>query len=101
MPEAPSSGYRWQLAEMPDGLALVRDEYRPPEAHGVAEPVLGGRGQHRFLLRIDTAGRRAIRWELRRPWQRDAAAETFAVAIAADLGPTTGVVLPHQLVSAA
>lgn len=101
IPEAPSSGFRWQLAEVPDGLALVRDEYHPPEVQGHADPILGGRGQHRFLLRIDTAGRREVRWELRRPWQRDEAAETFAVAIAADAGPTAGIVLPHQLVSAA
>lgn len=97
LPEAPSSGYRWQPAAVPEGLSLVRDEYRAPSE----APALGGRGTHRFLFRVDAAGERQMRLEMRRPWQREAVpAEEHRVRIAAEPKPTAGVVSPRLLIGA-
>ena len=94
VPEAPSSGYLWQVAQLSSGLALVREEYRPD--HGDA---LGGRGTHRFLFRVDAAGRREVRLELRRPWQPGAPAESFRVDVAAEPAPGPGIVDPAALLA--
>lgn len=94
-PEVPSSGYLWQIPASTTGLALVRDEYREP-----GDSVLGGRGQHRFVFRVESAGSWDVALELRRPWQRDMAAETTRVHVTAQPQPTQGIVNPDQLVAA-
>lgn len=94
VPEAPSSGYLWQAANPADGLSLVRDEY-----HGTDDThLLGGRGVHRFVFRVESAGRRQVRLELRRPWQRGVApVEERQVEIAAEPKPAPGIVQPRLL----
>lgn len=96
VPETPSSGYIWQPVLPDDGLALVRDEYRAPDGQ-----ALGGRGRHRFLFRADAAGRRRVRLEMRRPWQRGDAAETFNIEVTVEPSPAAGMVRTSQLVPAA
>lgn len=92
-PETPSSGYLWQVIPSA-GLALVRDEYRSPDA------ALGGRGWHRFLFRAETTGQWGVALELRRPWQHDvAAAEVVRVTVMARPQPTPGLVQPELLVA--
>lgn len=94
--EIPSSGYLWQPRDIPAGLSLVRDEYVP--AH---DDLLGGQGSHRFLFRVEVAGRQPLRFELCRPWQPEQIAETVAMEVAAQPQPDKGVVLPEQLIAAA
>jgi predicted secreted protein len=96
-PEVPSNGYLWQLTSLPDGLALVREDYRDASE---AE-VLGAHGTHRFLFRVDEPGHRQVRLELRRPWQSSASpAEERRVVIAAEPRPVAGIVQPRLLVPA-
>lgn len=96
LPAAPSSGYLWEAIALPDSLEFVRDEYRPED-----EAALGGEGTHRFYFRVEGAGRRHVRLEMRRPWQRAAPAEAVEVEITAAPGPTAGIVQPNQLLLAA
>jgi predicted secreted protein len=97
VPEAPSSGYIWQVGPASDGLTLIRDEYRAP----VGEGSLGGGGVHRFLFRVETPGRREVRLEMRRPWQRGASpADVRRVEIAAAAKPAPGMVHPRMLLPA-
>lgn len=93
-PEIPSSGYLWQLT-LPHGLALIRDEYCAADAE-----TLGGKGWHRFLFRVETAGQLDVIMEMRRPWQRGAAAETTHVAVIAQPQPAPGIVQPSLLIAA-
>jgi Zn-dependent peptidase ImmA (M78 family)/predicted secreted protein len=99
VPEAPSSGYIWQAADIPDGLSLVREEYQGPNGtHG-----LGGRGYHRFLLRMEAPGRRRVRLVLRRPWlaDREPPAEERWVQISTAARPMKGLVQPEILLAVA
>jgi Zn-dependent peptidase ImmA (M78 family)/predicted secreted protein len=97
VPEVPSSGYLWQPAILPEGLALMRDEYREPDG----SEALGSQGAHRFLFRVEAPGSTEVRLELRRPWQQGAApAEECRVEIIAEPRPAAGVVNPRQLVTA-
>ena len=96
VPEAPSSGFVWEVASVAPGVALVGDEFRAPE-----ERALGGRGWHRFLLRVDAAGQQQVRLDLRRPWRSGPAAESVQVGITAEPAPTPGIVQPRVLVPAA
>jgi Zn-dependent peptidase ImmA (M78 family)/predicted secreted protein len=93
VPEVPSSGYLWEATYIPPGLSLVHDEYRAPDRGS-----LGGRGHHRFMFRIEAAGRRRLHLEMRRPWQSGAAAETFEIDIAAEPQPAPGIVHSRLLV---
>ncbi len=94
VPEAPSSGYIWQMGPASDGLTLIRDEYRAPDS----EASLGGGGVHRFLFRVETPGQREVRLEMRRPWQRGARPAEFRhVEIAAAAKPAPGMVHPRML----
>jgi len=96
LPEIPSSGYLWQSADVPDFMNLVRDEYRP-----LVPEILGGNGVHRFVFSLQTHGHRRVRFELGRPWQRGAVAETRDIDVVASQQPVPGVVDPLILVSAA
>jgi Zn-dependent peptidase ImmA (M78 family) len=96
VPETPSSGYLWQPTAVSEGVSLVRDEYRGLEP----QHRLGSRGAHRFLFRVETAGRRDVRLELRRPWQRSVSPSAERVLeIAAAPKPTAGVINQHWLVA--
>jgi predicted secreted protein len=96
VPEVPSSGYVWEAASLSSGLALAADEYRAPEM-----PALGGRGWHRFLVRVDGAGHQLLRLDLRRTWQAGPPEESIQVDITAEPVPTPGIVEPRVLVPAA
>jgi Zn-dependent peptidase ImmA (M78 family)/predicted secreted protein len=96
VPETPSSGYVWQTADLPEGLALVRDEYRGQEGQ-----VLGGRGRHRFIFRVDTPGRSSLRLEMRRPWQPQTAADAYGLEVIAEPTPAPGIVQPRLLATGA
>jgi predicted secreted protein len=98
VPEMPSSGYLWEAA-VPPGFHLVGDDFQSAEqSHS-----LGPRGRHRFLVRLDSAGRRVLRFEMRHPWEAATtpAAETVQLGIFAEATPAPGIVEPKRLVGAA
>ncbi len=76
--EAPSSGYVWEAAAVAPGLVLVGDEFLAPDA-----PTLGGRGWHRFIIRVDAPGHQSLRLDLRRPWETRPAVESLQFDITA------------------
>jgi predicted secreted protein len=62
-----SAGYRWSLAESGDGgLERVGEPY-----YVVEKAVPGGGGAEYWTFRATRAGNKALRFEYRRPWERD------------------------------
>ncbi len=94
--EIPSSGFLWQPIEVPAGVTLVRDEYVPIQAD-----LLGGQGSHRFIFRVEVAGRLPLRFVLGRPWLGNHVSDTFELEIVAQPQPTSGLVHPERLIAAA
>ena len=72
LPESASTGYRWELADLPRGLTLVDDDH---ELAGEAPP--GASGLRVFQLRVDASG--VVSAHMRRSWESDAAIQTFSV----------------------
>jgi Zn-dependent peptidase ImmA (M78 family) len=95
MPEATSGGYLWEVTAAA-GLSLIRDEYRLPDGDD-----FGGLVPHRFLFRVDAAGREALQFAMRQPWDPASTAGTFRVDIAAEPPPVEGLVEPELLLAAA
>lgn len=96
VPETPSSGYVWATSAVPPELVLLWDEYMTPD-----ERAIGATSRHRFLFRVDAAVRGLLQIELRRPWEVRPPAESVQVHITADPAPTSGLVRPSLLSSAA
>ena len=62
-----SAGYRWSLAESGDGgLEQVGEPY-----YTVEKAVPGGGGAEYWTFRATRAGTKKLRFEYRRPWERD------------------------------
>lgn len=62
-PARPSTGFRWELDPLPEGIDLRADRYDPEL------PVRPGRGgTQRFRFEADRAGRFTIRFRYRRLW---------------------------------
>jgi predicted secreted protein len=69
--ERPTTGFRWRLVEVPDGIELVDTAYlASPDATGV-----GGDGQRRFRLCATRSGKFALRFVLIRSWESAAREE--------------------------
>ena len=63
--DLPGAGYRWEVPEVPAGLAVLDDEWVQPDP-----PPGVGAGRARLLrFRADQAGEYVVRLELRRPWE--------------------------------
>lgn len=65
--ENPSTGYRWTISEVVDGLGLLGDDYDPAENF-----MVGTGGTRRFLFRAETEGRQEQHLALSRAWLTDA-----------------------------
>ena len=75
--ETPTSGYRWTIGSIDDGLLeLVDDVYEPPEAGR-----LGGKGSHRWTFRVVGPGTGGLRLVLKRAWDADSAVSSFEATI--------------------
>ena len=74
--ENPTTGYRWELAELPAGVRLTADRYEPDPA---GPGVVGGGGEHVFALRAPNREARIVA-RLCRPWE-DGAIETRTVRL--------------------
>ena len=62
-----SAGYRWSLAESGDGgLEQVGEPY-----YAVEKAVPGGGGAEYWTFRAVRSGKKELRFEYRRPWERD------------------------------
>jgi predicted secreted protein len=62
-----SAGYRWSLAESGDGgLEQVGEPFYTRE-----KSVPGGGGAEYWTFRATRAGNKELRFEYRRPWERD------------------------------
>jgi predicted secreted protein len=64
---SPSTGYKWGLDRLPDGIELVDSTFTPPPPD-----VLGGSGIQHFDVRADRSGTFALVFTLKRPWEPDA-----------------------------
>ena len=63
--DLPGAGYRWEVPEVPAGLALVRSDWATDEP-----PAGVGAGRTRLLrFRAEAAGEHLLRLELRRSWE--------------------------------
>jgi predicted secreted protein len=62
-----SAGYRWSLAESGDGgLEQIGEPY-----YAVEKAVPGGGGAEYWTFRATRPGKKELRFEYRRPWERD------------------------------
>jgi inhibitor of cysteine peptidase len=68
LPATPSTGYKWDLAEIPDGIELVGSTFTPPPAD-----IVGGTGVQRFDVRALQPGAYILTFVLKRPWESESA----------------------------
>jgi predicted secreted protein len=61
LPEAPTTGYVWTLADPPAGVSLTRSDYVPPPGDRV-----GGQGERVFGLEVTAPGRYELDFHLGR-----------------------------------
>jgi predicted secreted protein len=67
--EIPSSGYQWNLPDVPRSLSLMSVTWADPMPSAV-----GASRRRRFVLRADELGDYELRFALRRPWEPEATA---------------------------
>jgi predicted secreted protein len=89
LPEAPTTGYLWQLIDPPSDVREVARQYEP----ATEGPVAGGSGSRVFRLEVTTPGRRVLEFRLRRPWE-ETALERRTVTIVIERGETEGPPAP-------
>jgi predicted secreted protein len=65
--EPAASGYSWTPVALPPGVQLEGDDVSPAEA------LLGGVRRHVFRFAATQAGRHQLDFELKRPWEEQAA----------------------------
>lgn len=63
---APSTGYTWEAATLPEGVRLVGSETRPP-----AGSAPGDAGEQVFHLQADHGGRYELHFQLKRRWESE------------------------------
>jgi predicted secreted protein len=74
LPENPSTGYRWTLGPLPDGVELVDERVE----RGEPELAAGAAAVHVFAVAVGRAG--TIVAQLRREWEVHPA-QTFSVQV--------------------
>jgi len=62
----PTTGYRWQLPTVPDGIELLDRDFTAP-----AGGAVGGGGTEVFHLRSNRTGHVELIFELRREWEAE------------------------------
>lgn len=78
--ENATTGFMWTPGELPDGITLTADGFRPPDQ---LRPGAGG--AHWFRFRADRACAGSLVLELRRPWEHDVPpAQRYELHIVAD-----------------
>ena len=66
-----TTGFRWQLTDLPDGVVCTEDAFEPPSSSRV-----GQGGTRTFRLRATAAGAHRVSAQLRRSWEQGAAARS-------------------------
>ncbi|WP_422936111.1 protease inhibitor I42 family protein [Sinomonas sp. P47F7] len=61
------AGYRWEVAGLPDGIAVTGHSLMPEGATAAAPPTPGAPIVQRFALRAMASG--TITFRLKRPWE--------------------------------
>jgi predicted secreted protein len=74
---APSTGYVWQVASLPEGVQLLGSDYSQPPG-----TAIGGGGTQVFRLKTTHAGNFLVRFELKRRWE-PAPIQTREIEVAA------------------
>ena len=67
LPETPTSGYVWELAEAPDSTRVVGDHYQQEHSTRVA----GGGGERVLEVEVRAEASVELVFELRRPWESE------------------------------
>ena len=71
LPEPAATGHRWRLTDRPDEIAVLDEQYEAPARGG----PIGSPGRRVMTLRAPAEGHYSLRFELRRPWESQPAAE--------------------------
>lgn len=75
VPENPTTGYSWVLADIPEPLRLGSNDYLPPQS-----TAPGAGGERRVELVASRPGQARVELSLERPWE-DEAVERFEVLV--------------------
>ena len=83
LPSNPSTGYRWQVDQLPPGLAVEGESRFVPASD---QPTMGGGGtevwQFAAIEPLASAPQEPLRMSYRRPWEKDAApARTYVATV--------------------
>lgn len=85
--ELPSSGYMWGPPEG-GGFELADSSFEQPEGGEPDDPLVGGQGRRRVVLRATKPGDFTLEMEMRRPWlPADAPIRTFALNVSVQRPP--------------
>jgi predicted secreted protein len=77
LPEAPTTGYLWTLADPPPGVSLIRNDYVPPP-----DDKVGGQGERVFRFDVSSPGRYDLDFHLGRATQAETAERRTVTLIA-------------------
>ena len=66
-----TTGFRWELTDLPDGVVCVEDAFQPPSS-----PRPGEGGTRVFRLRATAAGLHRVSARLCRSWEQGPAARS-------------------------
>ena len=69
LPEIPTSGYRWNLVQVPRGVDVVGDEFSLTPSHSGGPPKLGGGGTRSFRVHVGDTGVYELRFVRKRAWE--------------------------------
>ncbi|HEX8534566.1 MAG TPA: protease inhibitor I42 family protein [Allosphingosinicella sp.] len=67
-----TTGYSWEVAELPRILKRTGDRYVAPSAPPGGPPMAGAGGSQEFTFASRSAGRGTLRLVYRQPWDRKA-----------------------------
>jgi inhibitor of cysteine peptidase len=76
LPETPTTGFRWSIAEIPPTLRLSADDFVAP-----ASAVPGASGTHHWIFEAIATGAGQLLLELNARTQRDAPARSFRACV--------------------
>ena len=85
--ELPSSGYMWSAPEG-GGFEVAESTFEQADAENLLDPVVGGRGHRRVVLRATQPGNYRLEMEMRRPWRpADEPIRRFALELSVQRPP--------------
>jgi predicted secreted protein len=83
-----TTGYVWQVDELPRHLTLLGEMAEAPPMPIVGSPIAGGGGSQTFEFSVTGTGRGTLRLAYRQPWNEGAApADRFTLTV---VGRTPG-----------